>query len=147
MVTILRPRTEQEDEADSGAESEVQENALQTARIQTVIDFMDANLHRKIPLTELAEIASVSQSHLSRLFNLHTGLSPGDYLIKLRMEKARHLLVTSFLSIKQVMATLGYGPSSRANFVEQFKRYFDHTPSEYRKRFFTRSIEQNRKIG
>ncbi len=147
VVTILRPRTEQEDEADSGAESEVQENALQTARIQTVIDFMNINLHRKIPLIELAEIASVSQSHLSRLFNLHTGLSPGDYLIKLRMEKARHLLVTSFLSIKQVMATLGYGPSSRANFVEQFKRYFDHTPSEYRKRFFTRSIEQNRKIG
>lgn len=150
VVTISRPRIEQEDEADSEAkseaESEGQENALQTARIQTVIDFMNINLHRKIPLTELAEVASVSQSHLSRLFNLHTGLSPGDYLIKLRMEKARHLLVTSFLSIKQVMATLGYDPSSRANFVDQFKRYFVHAPSEYRKRFFTRSIEQNRKI-
>lgn len=141
MVTISRPRIEQEEETDWEAESEVEENALQTARIQTVIDFMNINLHRKIPLTELADVASVSQSHLSRLFNLHTGLSPGDYLIKLRMEKARHLLVTSFLSIKQVMATLGYEPSSRANFVDQFKRYFDHTPSEYRKRFFTRSTE------
>jgi transcriptional regulator GlxA family with amidase domain len=124
----------------------VLENALQTARIQTVIDFMNANLHRKIPLPELAEIASLSTSHLSRLFNLQTGLSPGDYLIKLRMEKARHLLVTSFLSIKQVMATLGYDTRSRANFVDQFKRYFDRTPSEYRKLFFTGSIEDRASV-
>lgn len=141
MVTISRPQTEQEHEADSEAESEVLENALQAARIQMVIDFMNTNLHRRIPLTELAEIANLSSSHLSRPFNLQTGLSPGDYLIKLRIEKARHLLVTSFLSIKQVMGTVGYDTRSRGNFVAQFKRYFDHTPSEYRKRFFTGSIE------
>ncbi|MEK6408887.1 MAG: helix-turn-helix domain-containing protein [Acidobacteriota bacterium] len=132
-VTISRPQIEQEFEA----ESEVLENALQTARIQAVIDFMNANLHRRIPLTELAGIANLSPSHLSRLFNLQTGLSPGEYLIRLRMEKARHLLATSFLSIKQAMATVGYDLSSRGNFVRQFKSYFDLTPSEYRKRFFT----------
>jgi transcriptional regulator GlxA family with amidase domain len=53
------------------------------------------------------------------------------------MEKARHLLTTSFLSIKQVMATVGYDIRSRSNFVRQFKSYFALTPSEYRKRFFT----------
>ncbi len=139
-VTISRPQIEQEYEA----ESEVLENALQTARIQAVIDFMNTNLHRRIALTELAGIASLSPSHLFRLFKLQTGLPPGEYLIKLRMEKARHLLATSFLSIKQVMATLGYDTSSRGNFVRKFKSYFDLTPSEYRKRFFTgidRSVE------
>ena len=98
-----------------------------------MIDFMNTNLHRRIPLHQLAEIACLSPSHLSRLFNLQTGLSPGEYLIRLRMEKARHLLATSFLSIKQVMATVGYDTRSRSNFVHQFKRYFDLAPSEYRK--------------
>jgi AraC-like DNA-binding protein len=136
-VTISRPLIEEECET----EPEVVENKLQTARVQAVIDFMKANLHRRILVTELAEIASLSQSQLSRVFNLQTGFSPGDYLIRLRMEKARELLVTSFLSIKQVMATVGYDTGSRANFVGQFKRHFDLPPSEYRKRHFTGSIE------
>jgi transcriptional regulator GlxA family with amidase domain len=62
--------------------------------------------------------------------------SPGEYLIRLRMEKARHLLTTGFLSIKEVMATAGYDIKSRANFVRQFKRYFGLAPAEYRKRGF-----------
>ena len=146
MVTISRPQIECERpqiEREYEVESEVPENALQTARIQAVIDFMNSNLDRKIPLPELADIASLSASHLSRLFKLQTGLPPRDYLIKLRMEKARYLLVTSFLSVKQVMATVGYDTRSRANFVGQFKRYFDFAPSEYRKRFFT-GIEKGR---
>jgi transcriptional regulator GlxA family with amidase domain len=56
-------------------------------------------------------------------------------MIKLRMEKARHLLAASFLSIKQVMALAGYG--NRTNLVRHFKRYFDLVPSAYRKRAFT----------
>jgi AraC-like DNA-binding protein len=132
-VTISRPQVEQP----YWNEPEAPENALQTARIQTVIDFMNTNLERRVSLSELANVVNLSPSHLSRLFNLQTGLSPGEYLIRLRMEKARHALATSFLSIKQVMATVGYDIRSRSNFVRQFKSYFDLTPSEYRKRFFT----------
>lgn len=117
--------------------AEVAENALQAARIQTVIDFMNTNLERRVSVSELANAVNLSPSHLSRLFNLQTGLSPGEYLIRLRMEKARHCLATSSLSIKQVMATVGYDIRSRSNFVRQFKSYFDLTPSEYRRRFFT----------
>lgn len=131
-IAFSRPLIEQEYEA----ESEVPENALQAARIQAVIDFMNANLHRKITLSELAEIARVSASHLSRLFNIQTGVSPGEYLIKLKMEKARQLLTTSFLSIKEVMAMLGYEVKSRGDFTKQFKKHFDLSPSQYRKRFF-----------
>jgi AraC-like DNA-binding protein len=136
-VTISRPSVEDELEA----ESEIVENKLQTARVRAVIHFMNANLHRRISVTELAETAGLSTSHLSRLFKLETGLSPVDYLIKQRMEKTRDLLVTSFLSIKQIMAAVGYDPGSRANFVSQFKRHFNLSPSEYRKRYFTGSIE------
>jgi transcriptional regulator GlxA family with amidase domain len=113
----------------------VPESAIRNPAVQTVIQFMNSNLERRISLAELADVANLSPSHLSHLFKTHAGLSPGEYLRRLRMEKARHLLATSLLSIKQIMATVSY--SNRSNFLRHFKRYFDLTPSEYRKRAYT----------
>jgi AraC-like DNA-binding protein len=130
-VAFSQSRTEQKYED----ESEVIENALQAARVQTVIDFMSANLHRKVGLSELAEMVHLSRSRFSHLFKLQTGLSPGDYLIRLRIKKAHELLITRFESIKEIMGMVGY--SNRGNFIRHFKRYFDFAPSEYRKRTFS----------
>lgn len=131
-VAISRPEIEREFEA----EPDVIEDALQAARIQTVIDFMSANLHRAITLPELAEIVHLSTSRFSDIFKIQTGLSPIAYLIKLRIEKAHELLITRFESIKEIMAMVGY--SDRANFLRHFRRYFEFAPSEYRKRDFMR---------
>jgi AraC-like DNA-binding protein len=133
-VAISRPRIEQEYEA----ESEVPENVIHKARVRAVIDFMNANLHRSIALTELAGVVNLSPSYFSNLFKTETGLAPVEYLIKLRMEKAGQLLATTFLSIKQIMAEVGY--NNRSNFLRPFRRYFHVSPSEYRKRAFTSSV-------
>jgi len=50
------------------------------------------------------------------------------------MEKARDLLSASLLSVKQIMAIVGYANTS--NFVRHFRRYFAYTPSEYRQRAY-----------
>ena len=130
-VTISRPLIDQEDEA----EPEAAENTIRNLRIQTVVDFMNSNLDRRVSLSELASVVNLSASHLSRLFKTETKLPPGEYFIRLRMEKARHLLATSFLSIKEIMPLVAYG--KRRDFVGHFKRYFVLTPSEYRNRAFT----------
>lgn len=135
-ITISRPGVEAEYEAEA---LEPVSNVLQfpieesvpEPRVQTVINFMSANLHRRVSLGELATVVNLSPSHFSHLFKTETGISPGEYLIRLRMEKVRHLLATSFLSIKQIMALVSY--SNRKDFVRYFKRYFDLVPSEYRK--------------
>ena len=57
------------------------------SKVRAVIDFMNANLHRRIRLSELANVVHLSPSHLSHLFKTQTGLSPGEYLRRLRMEK------------------------------------------------------------
>ena len=100
-------------------------------RVQSVIDYMTANLQRRLSLRELADAAYLSPSRFSHLFKKQTGFSPGEYLIKLRMDKAHDLLLTPRLSIKEVMALVGY--DTRSNFVRHFRRYFDVAPSEYRK--------------
>ena len=112
----------------------VSEGAPQTARVQIATDFMKANLHRRIPLTELAEVANLSPSHLSRLFKAQTRLSPGEYLRRLRMETARQLVAAGLLSIKEIMAMVGY--KSKSHFVRDFRASFRLAPSEYRKRAF-----------
>ena len=109
----------------------VRESGPRNPRVRVAIDFMNANLHRRIPLAELAEVVNLSPSHLSRLFKTQTRLSPGEYLRRLRMEKARHLAATSLLSVKQIMAAVGY--KSKSHFVRDFRRSFHLTPSEYRK--------------
>jgi transcriptional regulator GlxA family with amidase domain len=109
----------------------VPEGALRDPRIQIAIEFMRANLHRRIPLTELADVANLSPSHLSRLFKIQTRLSPGEYLRRLRMEKARHLVAAGLLSVKEIMATVGY--KSKSHFVRDFRTSFGLAPSEYRK--------------
>lgn len=107
------------------------EESVPEARVQTVINFISANLQRKVSLSELANVVNLSPFHFSRFFKTETGISPGQYLIRLRMEKARSLLATSFLSIKQIMALVSYG--NRKDFARHFRRYFDLAPSEYRK--------------
>src|SRR5438132_10518370 len=109
----------------------VSETALSDSRIQIATDFMKANLHRRIPLAELAEVANLSPSHISRLFKTQTRLSPGEYLSRLRMEKARHLVLVGLLSVKEIMAEVGY--KSKSHFVRDFRRSFRLAPSEYRK--------------
>jgi AraC family transcriptional regulator len=116
--------------AQSGVNAE-SESKVHDPRIQIVIDFMKANLHRKISLIDSARTVNLSSAHLSRLFTTETGISPGEYVIRLRMEKARQLLKTSLLSIKEIMALTGYG--NRGHFVQHFRRYSGLAPSEYRR--------------
>lgn len=130
-VAISRQQIEQKLKVGS------QQNELHKARVQTVIHFMTVNLHRKIVLADLASLVHLSSSHFSHLFKMETGLSPGEFLIRLRMEKARELLITRFESIKEVMVMVGYG--NKSNFVRHFKRFFGFPPSEYRKRHHHRS--------
>ena len=109
----------------------VSEGAPQTARVLIATDFMKANLHRRIPLTELAEVANLSRSHLCRLFKAQTRLTPGEYLRSLRMEEAACLAAAGRLSMKEIMAMVGY--KSKSHFVRDFRRAFHLAPSKYRK--------------
>jgi transcriptional regulator GlxA family with amidase domain len=105
---------------------------IRDPRVKIVIDLMRTNLHRRIRLAELAESTNLSTFYLSSLFKTETGLPPGEYLRRLRTEKARCLLATSLLSVKQIMALTGY--NNRNNFAGHFKRPFGVAPSEYRRK-------------
>lgn len=105
-------------------------NALQAYKLRKVTDAMRANLSAEFSLATLASLAELSEYHFSRLFKRATGLSPSQYFIRMRMARARHLLLETRLSIIDVGLEVGY--SSPSHFSQVFRREVGVTPSEFR---------------
>lgn len=106
-------------------------NALQAYKLRRVIEAMSERLADDFSLTHLAEIADLSEYHFSRMFKRATGLSPSQYFIRLRMARARHLLLETDRSIIDIGMEVGY--SSPSHFSQVFRREVGITPRAYRK--------------
>lgn len=105
-------------------------NALQAYKLRKVTDAMSAHLDADFSLAKLASLAELSEYHFSRLFKRATGTSPSQYFIRLRMVRARHLLLETRLSIIDIGLEVGY--SSPSHFSQVFRREVGVTPSEFR---------------
>ena len=84
-----------------------------------------------IELDDLSSIAHLNKNYLVRQFKNSFGISPIAYLIKIRMEYAKKLLIESNLPIKNIATYCGYKDSSFFNFY--FKKTFNISPASYRK--------------
>jgi AraC-like DNA-binding protein len=93
--------------------------------------FLDINHHRKISLQDIAADAAVSAYHLSRLFKNETGVSLYTYLTRSRLQHSMYELESGNTDLTQI--ALDHGFSSHAHFTWYFRRYFQITPSLYRK--------------
>ncbi|MCQ4288224.1 AraC family transcriptional regulator [Pseudomonas stutzeri] len=105
-------------------------NALQTYKLRRVIETMKARLAEEFCLPHLGQIAGLSDYHFSRLFKRATGLSPSQYFIRLRMARARHLLLETEMSVIEIGMEVGY--SSPSHFSQVFRREVGVTPRAYR---------------
>ncbi len=99
-------------------------------RIRLAIVRIEDNLHLELPLDELACSVYLSPSRFHSLFKAETGTSPARYLRILRFRRAKELLESSLLSVKQVMAAVGI--ADRSHFDREFKKAYDMTPVQYR---------------
>ncbi|MCR4855609.1 MAG: AraC family transcriptional regulator [Erysipelotrichaceae bacterium] len=106
-----------------------------TKLIRDLISYIHDHFKETISLDDLSKQVSLSKYHLSREFKKQTGFPPNDYLIQLRMEHARNLLVNSSLPIGQIGQLSGF--ENEAYFSRLFKQKTGNSPSVYRERFFT----------
>lgn len=75
--------------------------------VATAIAYIEANLAQPLTVPNLARLSGVSHNHLTRLFHTETGDTVIAYIRGRRMARARHLLVSSTLSIPAVAASVG----------------------------------------
>lgn len=89
-------------------------------------NYTDSSLYAPL----IAEQVGISEKYLYNFIKEQTGYSLGDYLLKLRMEKAVELLKQSDLSIKEICYAVGF--NSENSFYKAFKRTHGITPSQFR---------------
>ena len=97
--------------------------AVITARIEQSLDTVPS-------IPALAAEAGLSTSRFAHLFRQETGVAPGRYLHRVRMERARVLLERTFLSVREVMAQVGFRDPS--HFSRDFRRFHGIAPSAVR---------------
>ncbi len=100
-------------------------------RVLTVIALMKHDPRQALPLSTLAKSVNLSPTRLCYLFKAETGTPPARYLRTLRMQDATTLLADTFLSVKEIIARVGF--TDESHFVRDFKRIYGVTPTEYRK--------------
>lgn len=96
-------------------------------RLQRVLEFIAANLHRQLSLAEIAAEVHLSPYHLGRVFKRATGLSLHQYLIGQRLERGRALLESGDYAINEVATLVGFAAHSHFNL--HFKRRYGVPPS------------------
>lgn len=83
-----------------------------------------------ITLNDIASKVFVSPFHLSRVFTQDIGVPPGRYLTAVRMFEAKKLLVTSSMTVCDIVYSIGY--NSVGTFTSRFRRTVGMSPRQYR---------------
>lgn len=94
-------------------------------------EFIRSNFNQKLTLEDIASQACLSVNHLLRTFKEAYDMSPGQFLIKLRLNRAKYLLQTTSYPLHEIVNLVGFEcPSS---FIRLFKSTFNITPLKYKK--------------
>ena len=96
--------------------------------------YIHNNFEKEITMKSIAEHMNINVSTLSTEFNSQFHCSFNDYLGRIRLEHAAHILKHTQMTIAQTASACGF--SSARYFTYSFRKYFDVPPSEYRKREF-----------
>ncbi len=106
----------------------------QEERAQAYLDravlYMQQKLEMNLTLDELAEHTRISRQHLNHVFRKATGITPIDYYLKLKMQRACQLLDLTDQTIKEVSLALGFGDPFY--FSRLFKKMIGLSPTQYR---------------
>jgi transcriptional regulator GlxA family with amidase domain len=122
--------------------------------VRKIVRYVSSNLDEHLTLNKLAHLARLSPSRMCCLFKGEMRVSPGLYIRDLRVKKARELLETTSLSVKEIR--LRVGMSDESHFTRYFKKAFGETPSRHRAKAHysdpsyaatEEEIDKNRKIG
>ena len=109
-------------------------------RVEKIIQMMREDVRGELSLAEFAQSVNLSVWRLCHIFKSDVGMPPIRYLRLLRMERAKNLLESSFLSVKEIAFQVGLNDES--HFVRDFKSTYGFSPALYRSHFKNKSATE-----
>ena len=109
-------------------------------RVEKIIAMMREDVRGELSLGEFAQSVNLSVWRLCHIFKSDVGMPPIRYLRLLRMERAKDLLESSFLSVKEIAYQVGLNDES--HFVRDFKSTYGFSPALYRTHFKNNNSEE-----
>lgn len=106
--------------------------AVHTRAVEDAIHTMHTHLHEVLTLEDLASVACLSPFHFTRIFGRLVGIPPGEFLLALRFQAARRLLLTTPLSVTDICFEVGY--TSLGSFTSRFTHLVGLSPRLLRQR-------------
>ncbi|RED64916.1 AraC family transcriptional regulator [Cohnella lupini] len=97
--------------------------------IKQAVQILSLQYTQAISIEQMSNMLGYHRTHLCKLFKQSTGLSPMQYLLKIRMDRAEYLLSTS-MTIDQVSSSVGFADA--LYFSKKFRKWKGQSPSEYR---------------
>lgn len=101
-------------------------------QIRKVIRHIEENLTNSVPVSELAALANLCESHFAKAFRKSFQETPHNYLIKRRLSYAQGLMATLDMPLSQV--ALECGMSDQSHFTHLFRKFIGVTPNVWRRR-------------
>lgn len=97
-------------------------------RLNCAKDFIDSCYNKTIDLETISQVACLNREYFIRQFKNYFKITPAQYLIRKRMDAAKHLLQTTKISVSEVCHRVGYFDLS--SFGKLFRRYYNFSPTE-----------------
>ncbi|NJL39801.1 MAG: helix-turn-helix transcriptional regulator [Leptolyngbyaceae cyanobacterium RM2_2_4] len=109
---------------------EFKKRGLTHTQSQEVLNYIQTHLDRDLSLVELAEVINISPTYFASLFRQAMGVSPHQYVIQQRVERAKTMLSKTDLAIADIALQVGF--ASQSHLTQQFKRLTGMTPKQVR---------------
>ena len=101
--------------------------------LEKSIEYIDKNYADNIKINDIANYIGINRSYLTHIFKKNINISPQEFLLNYRIDKACALLKSSDLSVKAVSKSIGY--SDPLTFSKIFKKVKGESPKNYREKF------------
>jgi AraC family transcriptional regulator len=108
---------------------------LNSHQLRPAIDYIHEHFEENISLQTISQVVGMSQYHFIRCFKQAIGISPYQYLIQRRIERAKQLLRKSQLPLTEIASSCGF--ANQSHFTTCFKQQTGATP-----RYFRKSVQQ-----
>ncbi|MDQ2084970.1 helix-turn-helix transcriptional regulator [Herbivorax sp. ANBcel31] len=100
--------------------------------LKDVIKYIENNIDSKLMLSDFSKIANLSPSHFHKVFTKNIGMTPHEFILKVKLNKAKKLLAKTCSPVSDISLQCGF--DNTPYFCHVFKKNINMTPLEFRKK-------------